>query len=96
VAGRTAVIVDDFTVSGSTLVEVAAALVRLGVREVYAAITPNGCNPDGQLNEASLRKDLDFFKERKLIEGNVTVDQVIDHSFVEAALKELGPYKPKK
>lgn len=64
--------------------------------KVYAAITPNGCNPDGQLNEASLRKDLDFFKERKLIEGNVTVDQVIDHSFVEAALKELGPYKPRK
>lgn len=63
--------------------------------KVYAAITPNGCNPDGQVNEASLRKDLDFFKERGLIEGNVTVDQVIDPSFVNAALKELGPYKAK-
>lgn len=63
--------------------------------KVYASITPNGCNPDGNFNVASLRKDLDFFKERGLIEGNVNVDQVIDASFVNAALKELGPYKPK-
>jgi len=64
--------------------------------KVYASITPNGCNPDGKVNEESLRKDLQFFKDRNLIEGNVTVDQVIDHSFVAAALKELGPYKPKR
>jgi len=64
--------------------------------KVYASITPNGCNPDGKVNEESLRKDMQFFKDRNLIEGNVTVDQVIDHSFVAAALKELGPYKAKR
>ena len=63
--------------------------------KVYASITPNGCNPDGKVNEESLRKDLQFFKDRNLIEGNVTVDRVIDHSFVAAALKELGPYNRK-
>lgn len=63
--------------------------------KVYASITPNGCDPDGKVNEASLRRDLDFFRERGLIEGNVKVEQVIDHSFVAAALKELGPYKAK-
>jgi NitT/TauT family transport system substrate-binding protein len=62
---------------------------------VYAAITPNGCDPDGKVNETSLRRDLDFFRERGLIEGNVKVEQVIDGSFVAAALKELGPYKAK-
>ncbi|HZQ63143.1 MAG TPA: ABC transporter substrate-binding protein [Casimicrobiaceae bacterium] len=63
--------------------------------KVYASITPNGCNPDGKVNEESLKKDLDFFRERGLIQGNVTVEQVIDHSFVAAAIKELGTYKPK-
>lgn len=63
--------------------------------KIYASITPNGCDPDGKVGEASLRKDLQFFRDRGLIEGNVTVEQVIDHSFVAAALKELGPYKPK-
>lgn len=39
VRGKTALIVDDFTISGGTLVEVAELLVRRGAREVHAAIT---------------------------------------------------------
>jgi len=39
VAGRTALIVDDFTTSGGTLVEVAAELMERGAREIYAAIS---------------------------------------------------------
>jgi ribose-phosphate pyrophosphokinase len=39
VAGRSALIVDDFTTSGGTLVEVAAALMERGASEVYAAIS---------------------------------------------------------
>lgn len=61
---------------------------------VYRAITPHGCNPDGKVHEASLKNDLQFYKDEGLVKGNVTVDQVLDHSFVDAALKVLGPYKP--
>ncbi len=39
VAGRTAVIVDDFTISGSTLAAVGEKVMSLGARQVYAAIT---------------------------------------------------------
>ena len=39
VAGRTALIVDDFTASGSTLVEVAGHLAAHGARDIYAAVT---------------------------------------------------------
>jgi NitT/TauT family transport system substrate-binding protein len=60
---------------------------------VYKAIVVNGCNPDGKVNVDSLKKDLQFFRDRNLIQGDVTVDQVLDHSFVDAALKELGPYQ---
>jgi NitT/TauT family transport system substrate-binding protein len=63
---------------------------------VYRAITPNGVNPDGKVFESSLKKDLQFFKERKLVDEKITVDQVLDNSFVNAVVKELGPYKPKK
>ena len=62
---------------------------------VYKAIVPNGCNPDGTVNVESLKKDLQFFRDRGLIQGDIAVEQVLDHSFVEAALKELGPYKRK-
>ena len=60
---------------------------------IYRAISPQGCNPDGYVNVASLKKDFDFYKQHGWIEGSVTVDEVIDNSFVDAALKALGPYR---
>jgi NitT/TauT family transport system substrate-binding protein len=57
-------------------------------------ITPTGMNPDGRVNTASLAYDLAFYREQGLIKGAVDLDQAIDGSFVEAALKELGPYRP--
>lgn len=39
VAGATALIVDDFTISGGTLCEVAAALMERGARSVHAAVS---------------------------------------------------------
>ena len=62
---------------------------------IYRAITPSACNPDGQVNVASLSKDLAFFREQGLIEGSVTTEQIVDHSIAEAVVRELGPYKPK-
>jgi NitT/TauT family transport system substrate-binding protein len=62
---------------------------------LYKKMTPNGINPDGTMNEASLRKDLAFYKEQGYLEGNVSLEQVVDTSFVNMAVKELGPYKAK-
>lgn len=39
VAGRVAVIVDDFVISGGTLVEVASKLEQRGVRDIYALVS---------------------------------------------------------
>lgn len=60
---------------------------------VFRAIRAQGCNPDGRVHEPSLRNDLEFFRSEKLIEGSVSVAQVVDHSFVDWAVNELGPYK---
>ena len=62
--------------------------------EVYRRITPNGINPDGFVNLDSLAKDLAYYRAAKLIEGPVSVDKVVDNGYVEAALKDLGPYAP--
>jgi NitT/TauT family transport system substrate-binding protein len=62
---------------------------------IYRAISAQGCNPDGGVNEASLAIDLQFYKDEGHIQGNVTVEQVVDHSFVRAAVGELGDYKLK-
>jgi NitT/TauT family transport system substrate-binding protein len=61
---------------------------------VYRAITPQGCNPDGRVHLPSLRNDLAFLMEQKEVQGRVSVEQVIDASFIDAAVKSLGPYRP--
>lgn len=62
---------------------------------VFHAIVPPGMNPDGYVNVPTLANDLEFFKQTGETKGNVAIDQVVDNSFVDAAVKELGPYKPK-
>jgi NitT/TauT family transport system substrate-binding protein len=52
------------------------------------------CNPDGTLHLPSLKEDLAIFKQQGLIESpKVEIDQMVDTSFVDWAVKELGPYK---
>jgi NitT/TauT family transport system substrate-binding protein len=62
---------------------------------IYKKLTPNGCNPNGRLNVASLKRDLEAFKAAGFVKSNVQVEQTLDTSSVEAALKILGPYKPR-
>jgi NitT/TauT family transport system substrate-binding protein len=62
---------------------------------IYRAISPQGCNPDGHVNVASLEKDFAFYKTQGWIEGEVKVTDLVDDSFAAAAVKVLGPYRPK-
>jgi NitT/TauT family transport system substrate-binding protein len=62
---------------------------------VWRSFILSYCGPDGKLDVASLKEDLDIFRKLKLIESDVTVEKTIDTSFVEWAVRELGPYKPK-
>jgi NitT/TauT family transport system substrate-binding protein len=61
---------------------------------LYRKVVPNGCDPDGHVYRPSLETDLSFWTEQKFVQGKPSVDAVLDHSFVEAALKTLGPYHP--
>jgi NitT/TauT family transport system substrate-binding protein len=88
----------DGKIAGPNAAEVIAILTEYtNIKDptVYRTITPQGCNPDGAVHEASLKNDLAFYKEEGQVKGNVTVEQALDNSFVEAAVKELGPYKPR-
>jgi NitT/TauT family transport system substrate-binding protein len=88
----------DGKIAGPNAAEVIAILTEYtNIKDpaVYRTITPQGCNPDGAVHEASLKNDLAFYKEEGQVKGIVTVEQALDNSFVEAAVKELGPYKPR-
>jgi NitT/TauT family transport system substrate-binding protein len=62
-------------------------------RNVYAKMVPFAVNPNGHVNAVTMKNDFDFFLGRGLVSGKITVDQVIDSSFADEAVKTLGPYK---
>jgi NitT/TauT family transport system substrate-binding protein len=61
---------------------------------MFRRIIPSAVNPNGEVNMAGLKRDLAFFRELGLIESkDVSADGVVDGSFVQAAVAQLGPYK---
>src|SRR5437764_7987378 len=80
----------------------AAELIDLLVKEtrykdaaLYKKMVPNGCDPDGKVDRASLETDLAFWRANKFVEDDkIGVADVLDNCYVEAALKIVGPYTP--
>ena len=77
------------------IIDIMACYSTIKDKAVLARIIPHYVDPNGTVGVESLRKDWEFYKQSGLIRGDVTVEQIIDTSFVDAALKDLGPYKPK-
>lgn len=60
--------------------------------ELYGQITPNWVDPDGEVNRESIETDFVFFEGEGLLEGEVDLEAIIDTSFAEAAVEELGAW----
>jgi NitT/TauT family transport system substrate-binding protein len=85
-AGRTA----------EDVIGILAASTKMKDPSLYRQIVPNGVNPDGKVNVASMDRDIAVYREEGLLQGNITAAQSVDMSFADAAVKALGPYKPNK
>jgi NitT/TauT family transport system substrate-binding protein len=67
---------------------------RLKDPALYSRIVPSSADPDGRVNLDTLKNDLAFFRAQGLVKNStITVDDVYDGSFVNTALKTLGPYQ---
>ena len=77
------------------VIPILAKYTTIKDESMFRRMIPNYCNPDGEVNVASLKKDLDFFRELGLIEKkDASVEGVVDPSFAKAAVAKLGPYQP--
>lgn len=88
----------DSRLAGPGAEEVIDIIARYSVvkdKNVLRSIIPHFVDPDGKIGVESLEKDWAFYKAQDMIKGTVTVEQLIDMRWVDAALRELGPYKPK-
>jgi NitT/TauT family transport system substrate-binding protein len=90
----------DGHLAGPRADDVIAILVKYtAVKDpgMFHRMIPSYCNPNGEVNVASLNKDLAFFRELGLIEKkDASVEGVVDPSFARAAVAKLGPYQPAK
>ena len=88
----------DGRLAGPKANEVIPILVKYTTikdESMFRRMVPSYCNPDGEVNVASLKKDLEFFRELGLIEKkDASVEGVVDNSFARAAVAKLGPYRP--
>lgn len=55
-------------------------------------IFPVVIDPNGEVNLASMKKDWEFLKSKGLIDKATTPEDIVDMSYVKAAVKKLGPY----
>lgn len=85
-------------IAGPHADEVVAILVEYShIKDpaVHRAIISHAVDPDGHVNMESLKLAWEFFKDTKQIDGSVTVEHVVDLSFVKDAANALGPYTKK-
>lgn len=57
---------------------------------LYERMVYPGLHPEGRVNAESIMEQQQFLHQRGLVPNPVPIDEVIDHSFVEAALEILG------
>ena len=57
---------------------------------LYERMIYPGLHPEGRVNADSIMQQQQFLHERGLVPNPVPVEQIIDHSFVEAALEIIG------
>lgn len=61
---------------------------------VYSQMTPAGLDPNGKLDTASMQEDIDYYQEAGYLKQKVDLKPLVDTSFQQYAVQQLGPYQP--
>lgn len=61
-------------------------------KELYKKMYPVGLNPDGYVRMKGIQLDLDWYKERNLLKGDLKAEDVVDNSYCDFAVEVLGKY----
>jgi NitT/TauT family transport system substrate-binding protein len=66
-----------------------------GVKDlsIFRDAVPPYMEPNGALSMTNLQTDFAYFKEIGLVKKDMSLDRVVDRSFAEAAVAQLGTYK---
>lgn len=77
----------------ATIVAILTKNTTVKKPELYDKMVMPGLNPDGAVNVEGMKDDMAWFLSKGYLKESVDMSKVVDPSFVDAALKQLGPYK---
>jgi len=77
----------------ATIVSILTKNTSVKKPELYEKMVMPGLNPDGKVNAEGMTADMQWFLSRGFLKEPVDVAKVVDNSFVDQAMKQLGPYK---
>lgn len=64
--------------------------LKLNPIDLWEKASPVGLNPDGHLNAELLKNDILWYQEKNYIKKAPAIEKMIDHTFIEKALKKIG------
>ncbi len=77
----------------STIIDILCKYSVIKEPELYEKMFPTGLNPDGYIKLKGIELDLAWYKENNLLKSDVTLQEAVDHRFVDFAIKTLGTYQ---
>jgi hypothetical protein len=80
----------------TSLDEIISILAEYSVvtdKKLYEEMYPVGLNPDGYVRMKGIQMDLDWYKDRDLLKGELNAEDVVDNSYVDFAVGYLGKYE---
>lgn len=80
--------------NAQTIVSTITEATTLKDRALAAQIVPMAANPDGTLDNDSIRRDLRYLQSRGQVHGSPSVEDLVNPSFARVASAQLGPYTP--
>ncbi len=60
---------------------------------ILSSMVPVGMNPDGYLNQDTMKSDLEWYRQVGTVTAPVDMSQVIDNSFCDFIVQQLGKYQ---
>ena len=75
------------------IIDIIARYSNLKDKAIIANMIPTAMEPVGHVNFETLKEDLDFFREKGMVKIDVDLNKIVDRSFIDWAIRELGPYR---
>lgn len=75
------------------IIQILIKSTRVKNRKIYDSVVAVGLDPNGRLMMPSIRDDARWYYEHGYVKKMPNVDEIVDLSYVEYAIKQLGEYR---